>query len=185
MLERGRPSHAAFTVLEVAIVIMVVAILAVIALPVISKFRARAQRVQCAANLRSLYVAADLHLQQHQSWPQIRMGGEGESDWQDYANAWIAALAPFGAERKTWICPTVQSETRIDYTQPQNARVDYLAMTFDDKPTTPHQWPNMLWFAEMGDVHGNGQLMVLADGSIRDLKTVAASASPAPAQPNP
>jgi type II secretory pathway pseudopilin PulG len=181
MIERGPQPQAALTLLEVTVVIMVIAILAVLTLPVISKFRARAQRVQCAANLRSLYIAADLHLQQNQSWPQIRLGGEGESDWQDYATGWIAALAPFGVERKTWICPTMQAEAGDpDYMNPENARVDYLAMPFDDKPTTPHQWPTMLWFAETGDVHGNGNLMVLADGSIRDLKAVVGNAAPAP-----
>jgi hypothetical protein len=52
---------------------------------------------------------------------------------------------------------------------PQNARLDYMPMPFDDKPTTSHQQP---WFVETGDVHGSGNLLVFADGSIGDLKTI-------------
>jgi len=29
-----------------------------------------------------------------------------------------------------------------------------------------------LWFAEVGDVHGHGNLIIFTDGSISDLKTV-------------
>jgi type II secretory pathway pseudopilin PulG len=159
--------------LEVGIVI---AILAILTLPVISRLRERAQRAQCAANLRNLYVAADLFVQQNGSWPQITYSSDGASSSQEYANAWINALESFGVTRKTWICPTIQSLLQNpDYSTQTNARVDYIAMPFDDKPMTPHQWPRQPWFVESGDVHGNGNLIVFTDGSISDLKTIAAS----------
>jgi hypothetical protein len=60
-----------------------------------------------------------------------------------------------------------------DYLKPENARVDYVATPFDDKPTTPDQWPRQPWFAEVGDVHGHGKLIIFTDGGITDLKTVA------------
>ncbi len=136
--------------------------------------RARAQRAQCIANLRNLYVAANLFVQQNGSWPQIPMANESESAQQDYANAWIAALAPFGPTQKTWICVTMQNLLgNPDLSKPENIRVDYLAMPFDDKPLTPHQWPRQPWFIENGDLHGHGNLIVFTDGSISDLKTVA------------
>lgn len=56
-----RSKPAAFSLLELVIAI---AILATLLLPVISTLRARAQRAQCAANLRNLYVAANLYLQE-------------------------------------------------------------------------------------------------------------------------
>ncbi len=59
-----------------------------------------------------------------------------------------------------------------DLSKPENARVDYIATPFDDKPVSPHQWPRQPWFAETADVHGNGNLIVFTDGSISDLKTV-------------
>ncbi len=147
-------------------------ILATLTIPVISTLRARAQRAQCTANLHSLYVGANLFVQQNNSWPQIPRGAAGTIS-PDFANAWIAALEPFGIPRKSWICPTIQELMRNpDYLRPENARLDYMPMPFDDKPTTPHQWPRQPWFVEAGDVHGNGNLIIFTDGSVSDLKTV-------------
>lgn len=172
------PRHLAFTLLELLVVLVVIAILVTLSLPVISGVRARAQRAQCAANLRSLYVATESFIQQNGSWPQISMS-DSDSDELEYANAWIAALRPFGPTQQTWICPTLQNLMgNPDLSNPANARIDYNATTFDDKPTTPHQWPRQPWFGEVGDLHGNGNLMVFADGSISDLKTVAANVPP-------
>ncbi len=166
--------------LELATVVVIILILTLLLLPAISSMRARAQRAQCMANLRSLYTAAELFVQQNGSWPQIAVADdESDSSDQAYATAWIAALAPFGPTQKTWICPTIQGLLQNpDLSKPENVRVDYVATTFDDKPTTPHQWPRQPWFAEVGDVHGNGNLIIFTDGSISDLKTVAGKPSP-------
>jgi type II secretory pathway pseudopilin PulG len=164
---------AGFTLLELVIVFVIIAILSILLLPAISAVRARAQRVQCMANLRSLYTATELFIQQNGSWPQITMS-DSDSAEEEYAKAWIDALAPFGPTQKTWICPTAQNLLgNPDLSNPDNVRIDYGATTFDDKPTTPHQWSRQPWFAEVGNVHGNGNLIIFTDGSISDLKTVA------------
>ncbi len=147
--------------------------MAALLFPAFSKLRGRAQRVKCASNLRNLYVAANLFVQERESWPQISMAGGSETPERDYANGWIAALTPFGPTQNTWICPTVQELLRSpDLSKPENTRVNYIATPFDDKPVSPHQWPRQPWFAETADVHGNGNLIVFTDGSISDLKTV-------------
>jgi type II secretory pathway pseudopilin PulG len=167
-----RKCSAAFSLLELTIVIVVIAVLVAITVPVVSGLRSRAQRVQCSANLRSLYVAAESYLQQNGSWPQISED-DSDSAEQDYATRWIAALKPFGPTDKTWICPTIQELMQNpDLSKLENTRVDYIAMPFDDKPMTPHQWPRQPWFVETGDVHHHGNLIVFTDGSITDLKTV-------------
>jgi len=92
---RRRPQErrqTAFTLLEVFTVVVIIAILAALLLPVFSSLRSRAQRVQCTANLRSLYLAANVYVQQNGSWPQITISDSDTAE-QDYANAWIAALA--------------------------------------------------------------------------------------------
>ncbi len=164
------------TLLELVVVVVVIAITVAISLPVISKVRARAQRAQCSTNLRNLYVAAELYLQQNGSWPQIaRAPADGGSE--ECARAWQEALQPYGPTAKTWICPTIQGLLHNpDYSKAENARTDYVAMPFDDKPGTPHRWPRQPWFVETGDVHGNGNLIIFTDGSIGDLKTVLAGA---------
>jgi prepilin-type N-terminal cleavage/methylation domain-containing protein len=162
-----------FTLLELTIVIAIVAILAVVSFPIVSNLRARAQRVQCVANLKNLAVGTNLYLQQNSDiWPQIRTPAAAEPT-EDFANAWIAALEPFGVPRKTWICPTIQAALQNpDYSTPDVARIDYIATPFDDKPGISHEWPRQPWFIETGDVHGKGNLIIFTDGSISDLSTI-------------
>ena len=165
-------ARRAFTLLELAIAVVVIAILAGLVLVAVSQLRARAQRVTCMANLRSLSAAANLYVQQHGTWPQIPVG-KSDSATEQYAEAWITALAPFGPTRKTWICPRIQNLLQNpDYSKPETARIDYIATPFDDKPTSPMEWPRQPWFVEAGDVHGNGNLIIFTDGSISDLGTV-------------
>jgi prepilin-type N-terminal cleavage/methylation domain-containing protein len=159
------------TLLEIVIVVVVIGILATLLIPVLSTTKSRAQRVQCMGNLRSLYAATELYIQQNGSWPQIPIN-DSDSAEQDYAKAWMAALAPFGLTQKNWICPTIQDQLHNpDFSQSENVRVDYVATIFDDKPTSPHQWPQQPWFIEAGDVHGNGNLIIFTDGSVADLNT--------------
>jgi type II secretory pathway pseudopilin PulG len=167
----------AFSILELFVAIVIIVILATLMVPLISPLRARAQRAQCTANLKNLYVATELFIQRNGSWPQIPRAADGAPSG-DFANAWIAALEPFGISRKSWICPTIQDLMHApDYSKPENARLDYMPMPFDDKPNTPHQWPRQPWFVEIGDMHGNGNLIIFTDGSISDLKTVAGNQS--------
>jgi len=163
-----------FTVLELLVVIAIIAVLAAVTVPVLHSVRARAQRVQCVGNLRNLHVAAAQYVQDNNQWPQI--AGDSDDDDTSYAEAWIAALAPYGLIKKAWICPTIENALHnVDYSSPGNERVDYFGMPFDDKPMTPYQWPRQPWFVEAVDVHGHGQLIIFTDGSVSDLKTVLAA----------
>jgi type II secretory pathway pseudopilin PulG len=160
------------------VVMVIIGILVTLSFPLISGMRARAQRVQCMANLRSLYTATELYIQNNGHWPQIRTSdSEDDENDTEYAKSWIEALKPFGPTEKTWICPTIQNLLgNPDLNNSANVRLDYVATTFDDRPTSPHQWPTQPWFAEVADVHGNGNLIIFTDGSISDLNTVAKKA---------
>ncbi len=151
--------------------IVIIVIFVAIALGVVGNLRGRARRAQCMANLRQLHIATQQYIEQNGSWPQIRRNDH--PDPVDYANTWIDALSPFGVPRSTWICPSVQELLHSpDYAAPENARIDYIAMPFDEKPLTPHQWPTQPWFVEVGNVHGSGNLMIFPDGSVHDLNEV-------------
>lgn len=164
------PGSRAFTLMEVLTAVGIIVILIVLLIPAYSALHARAQRAQCTANLKSLYVAANVYVQQNGSWPQIRHDPNSDTSSEDFALAWVGVLAPFGPTSKTWICPTIQEALGSpDYTQPADARIDYMPMLFDDKPTTSHEWPRAPWFVEVGDVHGSGNLIIYTDGSISDF----------------
>ena len=151
------------------IAVATVAILAVLIVGAVGRLRSRAQRLQCIANLKSLYAASELYRQQKGNWPQVVVDRSSDDSAQQYAQQWIAALEPFGASRKTWICPAIQQLIgNPDYNDPDLIRVDYFAMPFDDKPMTPHEWARQPWFIERANAHGDGILIIFTDGSISD-----------------
>lgn len=163
---------AGFTVLEVITVMFIVAILAVLALPVIHGVQDRARLVGCTNNLKGLHTAANLYVQEHNGWPQIPLSAGLEG----YTQRWQEALRPYGVQPINWVCPSIQrGQGSPDLSQPENQRLDYRAMPFDSKPRTPYQWSNMPWFTETSNMHGVGQLMIFADGRVLGMREFNAS----------
>jgi prepilin-type N-terminal cleavage/methylation domain-containing protein len=166
----------AFTLLELMTVILIVAILAVMLLPVYQQMQLRSSRSHCIENLRSLHVAADLYVQEHHFWPQIKNDGVSS---QTVATKWIAHLQPYGVAQINWICPAIQELLHNpDLTNSQNVRIDYTATPFDTKPTTPYQWAKQPWFVENGNMHGNGNLIIYPDGHVQEMNDILSTAPP-------
>ena len=164
--------RAAFSLLELMTVIMIIALLAVLTFPAINMVRQRAEKIRCTGNLRNLYYGANSYVQDKGSWPQINPSLM-KTNSTEYAAEWIAALEPFGIGRDVWICPTLQRNmNNPDYIKPANARTDYFATPFDEKRLTPYQWQTQPWFIERGSVHGSGNLLIFTDGRIESLDDI-------------
>lgn len=152
--------------------IVIIAIVAALFLPVISKVRDRVEKARCMGNLRNLYTAANIYVQENGHWPQIDTHLLS-TDKKSYAKAWISTLQPMGISPGSWICPTIQQHNNNpDYLRPELVRIDYIPMPFDNKQITPFRWPTQPWFVENGSMHGNGNLIIFTDGSIRELNDV-------------
>ena len=163
----SRARTSGMTVLEVATVVLIIAILACMLMPVYATIAGRAERTGCTANLRSLHVAADLYIQEHRTWPQIKVSGSTEDDT---ARAWISALRPYGLEPISWACPTSQKKLgNPDLNDPANVRIDYLATPFQPGQQIPFKWANQPWFVERSNEHGNGNLIVFPDGHVEAM----------------
>jgi len=177
-MRKAYQQQAAFSLLELMTVLVIVLILAVLLFPAVNIVRARAEKVRCTGNLRNLYYGANAYVQDKGSWPQINpvlMKTKSE----EYASEWIAALEPYGLPRDVWICPTLQRNmNNPDYSKPVNTRTDYFATPFDSKRLTPYQWQTQPWFIERGSVHGNGNLMIFTDGRIVALNDLTQTPSP-------
>lgn len=162
----ARPCRG-FTILELSVAIAIIAILVVLVLGGAAMLRSRAHRLQCMENLKSLYTGVERYRQENDHWPQVGVDPASETGMEQFAAAWVTVLQPFGADAKTWICPEIQQLLgNPDYLRPENARIDYIPMSFDNKPLTPHQWPTQPWFIERGDAHGSGNLIIFTDGHI-------------------
>ncbi len=164
------------TLLELLTVILIIGILAALLLPSIGWYRARAYRIGCVQNLKSLYVATTNYLASNGGvWPQIPLAKDQSVK---YAEAWEEALRPHGITWQNFACPMVQ--TRVgnpDVSQPKSHRTDYIAMPFSATPNVAMKWPLQPWFAERQDAHGSGGLIILTNSQIIDLKEAAKMAS--------
>lgn len=163
---RGQEDRG-MTVLELAVVMVIIAILASMLLPITAGMRTRAEEARCIANLKNLYIGAAGYLQANGEWPQIPNTLIKE-DPQGYAKKWVSALSPYGIPHQTWICPTIQRQRGQPISSIEEEgtyRVDYIGMAFDEKPSSPYPPNPFPWFVEVAGFHGRGNLLILSDGS--------------------
>ena len=159
------------------IVIAIIAIIASLLFPVYTRHRERAEEVKCLGNLRSLYGAASSYLQAAGSWPQIPVQ-LATNDPETFARNWVEALTPYGAPHVIWICPSIQSTLGIPMAALDSPdvdyRIDYMAVSFDDDPSSPWRWQKYPWFVEKAAPHSRGNLMIFGDGRALGLSELAA-----------
>jgi prepilin-type processing-associated H-X9-DG protein/prepilin-type N-terminal cleavage/methylation domain-containing protein len=99
-LQRDREG---FTLVELLVVVGIISVLIAILLPAVSKARAHAYRVKCAANLRSVGHALTMYVQQYRVYPcamATTHGGAG------MFVIWPVRLRPFlSGNQEVFYCP--------------------------------------------------------------------------------
>jgi prepilin-type processing-associated H-X9-DG protein/prepilin-type N-terminal cleavage/methylation domain-containing protein len=91
-----------FTLVELLVVIGIVAVLIAVLLPALSRVREQANRVKCAANLRSMGQALAMYVQQYAYYPGAAYNGQ-DSD----VAVFPVRLRPFmGREKRSFNCPS-------------------------------------------------------------------------------
>jgi len=83
---------------------------------------------------------------------------------------WVQALKDYGGTEKVWTCPSLKrrhAENPRDFFE--YPEVHYMPGEFDENPMTPNKWPGMPWAMEIGSMHGDGNILIRADGGIRNL----------------
>ncbi|HTI69329.1 MAG TPA: type II secretion system protein [Candidatus Limnocylindria bacterium] len=116
----------AFTLIELLVVISIIALLAAMLLPAVSRAGVRAKQTWCASNLRQVGVAMELFAQTHNDLlPQAvstNDGGASEYNWSvpvyagTYARNWAAfrALDAEAGSRKIFVCPAAKQKPALN-----------------------------------------------------------------------
>ena len=155
--------------MELVAVCFIIAILASLLVGVYQRNINRFEAPACAANLRNLHLSLSNYLQDNGTWPQLPVGVSQGTD--DEGAWWAGTLSDYGMLPKSWICPTLRrlSQERVISPAP---KIHYVPSLFDNHQFTPNRWKEIPWAMEVGDMHGDGNLMVFGDGSIRSFKQV-------------
>ncbi len=154
-----------FTVLEILVVALIVAILASLTFPIFNIVRAKAEDVNCTANLKTLHVSFAAYVADKREWPQapeVIMNDE-ERLWKFF----VEELEPYGGLQKYWSCPThfrASIGGRPEEERPEYFS-SYIPTLFDDREATPYRW-RQPWLLERGDLHGNGAKLLMSDGDV-------------------
>lgn len=156
----------AFTLLEMLAAVSIVLVLVTLFYPAIEKIGPRAETIACINNLRNLHIAFSTYAVE--GWPQIpkniSLGSNVEHQW------WIERTKiDLNLPEKTWKCPTI---TRLFRSSPEKERpiIHYLPTPFPAQPNNANQFPQMPWFLEIANAHGEGNLLIRQNGKIEPAK---------------
>jgi prepilin-type N-terminal cleavage/methylation domain-containing protein/prepilin-type processing-associated H-X9-DG protein len=105
-MSASRPSHRAFTLVELLVVIGIIALLIAILLPALKKAQAAARQAQCLSNLKQMGTAWTIYTSEnkgrllHYLWQAPT--GEEQRAWNWY---WIGVLSTMKVQTGTLLCP--------------------------------------------------------------------------------
>jgi len=165
---------AGFTLLELVVVLAVIAIVSALLIESFNGIRSRAERTRCVSNLKNLYIALDAATRDQGHWPQCPF----EIGNPDYDGWWLKEMSRYNLSRASWECPTLlklQAEGQAEKSENgQDKTIHYVPCQFDDQPRTPYKWATQPWAVEIGDFHGDGNLILFPDGSIKGFNQFSA-----------
>ncbi len=160
-----------FSLIEILMVMIIVAILSTMVFPLYSALRQKAGLAGCLSNLRIIGIGLNTYLQDHNMvWPQLPKGVDGKPDYfggdpVQLANWWKDTLTPYDVATKHWICPSDKARLE-DQTVRQRFTASYGATFFDEYPNTAFKWKQP-WAKENSGMHGmRGPNMLMPDGTI-------------------
>jgi prepilin-type N-terminal cleavage/methylation domain-containing protein len=108
MRTRSRQQEIGFTLVELLVVIAVIAILAALLLPVLSKAKAQAQSTACRNCLRQIGAGLTMYLSEAHRYPPLWEQWTPGTNFSTQSTGWADALSPYyplSWTNRSWHCP--------------------------------------------------------------------------------
>ena len=156
-MQPSLPKPSGKSLIELLVVLVIIALLATLAFPLASYFKAKASYAACISSMKALHGGLASYLGDHQMiWPQMPEGLAREGEGGDMvAKFWYDALKDYGIPKKTWICSA--DERLKDFAEDENHyESTYTVTQFDEQPNRAYQWVKQPWVIESGEFHGKG-----------------------------
>ncbi len=165
------PRRSGWSLIELLLVMVIIALLSVVAFPMFGYFMAKGRFAACISHLRALHTCFDTYMLDHDMvWPQPPPGKfentENESDQWEW---WHETLKPYGSSKGFWLCPEDAESQEQMHSETENYASSYIPTMFDEVPNVAYSWTNQPWLIERGQLHGKktGPNLLMPDGSIR------------------
>ena len=104
-----RKEKKGFTLIELLVVVAIIAILAAMLLPALSKAREQARRAVCKNNLKQWGIIFMMYAQDYDGWLPPHQGGGSDFMVRDggFVTYCIPTLEAYGANYKIVVCPSI------------------------------------------------------------------------------
>lgn len=153
----------AFTLLELLTVVAIIAVLAALLLPTLSKAKASARRTQCLSNLKQASMGVLMYADDHHQRLPGRSGvASSVSGWHAYKSLvkpYVNLTGPSPSHDALFVCPADTfhydaEDRRVSFGQHEEARTDFSSYAFNNANLINRQagwkYPN--------ELHGVGQI---------------------------
>lgn len=158
------PRNRAISLLEVIIVMGIVGSLLLLSVPTYKKVQEKMKKVVCISRMKRIYQAMDDYVKEKGHWPQSPAEENAMSEDEEW-QWWILTMRDYGVSEEHWLCPVEEDEMKKNPGKAKSV-ISYIPGEFDRRQMTPYRW-NQPWLMERGNFHGEGNHMLMPDGSVR------------------